>query len=688
MAAASDNSWPSVLFSSAFQDKIKNAKVLAVGAGGIGCELLKTLVLTGFQNIEVIDLDTIETSNLNRQFLFRRSHVGQSKAKVAADVVNTFAPEANIKAYQANIKESRFGVDFFKGFDLVLNGLDNMDARRHVNRLCVAAEVPLVESGTAGYVGQVSVHLKGQTECYECNPKSNAAQKTYPICTLRNTPDKPIHCVVWAKELLFPRLFGKVEISDLDEAAAAPTSTAALEPAANPDAAAAANGDAAAATDAAAAAEAEAAEVASFFKRRDGEDPVDYAVRVFERLYSYDIEKVIGMEELWKSRTPPTPLSLKQLIPQDLIPSISTAAQNPAPSAHKALNLKDQTLWSVEDNARVFLTSIVKFLTQRNDEVGDVTFDKDDDLAIDFVTAASNLRSACYNITQQSLFDAKGMAGNIIHAIATTNAIVGGLIVVEALKLLAGLPQQCQNTFLREKPSFVGSVRKGRMSALLFGEAPSGPKSDCVVCGQAQLHLTVNTETMTLHQLVQKVIKQRLAVAMPCLTSSGTTGDLQYDEGEGLEPDEVENNKALLGKTLASLPGGGLRNGSVVMVDDYSQVLNLNLHITHQDVIDQEQYPEGFILQGQVPEAQQEQPPPPPPAAAGTAEDQTAAIASKKRGREDGGEQQVAEQQQEAKKLKQAGQQGLAAAAVAAGTADDTVDLVSDGDGEDVVCID
>lgn len=56
---------------------------------------------------------------------------------------------------QANIKESRFSLDFFKSFDLVLNGLDNMDARRHVNRLCVAAGVPLVESGTAGYVGQV-----------------------------------------------------------------------------------------------------------------------------------------------------------------------------------------------------------------------------------------------------------------------------------------------------------------------------------------------------------------------------------------------------------------------------------------------------------------------------------------------------------------------------------------------------
>lgn len=60
---------------------------------------------------------------------------------------------------QANIKEPRFDLDYFKGFDIVLNGLDNMDARRHVNRLCVAAGVPLVESGTAGFLGQVRVHV-------------------------------------------------------------------------------------------------------------------------------------------------------------------------------------------------------------------------------------------------------------------------------------------------------------------------------------------------------------------------------------------------------------------------------------------------------------------------------------------------------------------------------------------------
>lgn len=62
---------------------------------------------------------------------------------------------------QANVKEGRFGVDYFGGFDIVLNGLDNMEARRHVNRLCIAAGTPLIESGTAGFLGQVRAGWEG-----------------------------------------------------------------------------------------------------------------------------------------------------------------------------------------------------------------------------------------------------------------------------------------------------------------------------------------------------------------------------------------------------------------------------------------------------------------------------------------------------------------------------------------------
>ena len=77
-------------------------------------------------------------------------------------------------------------------------------------------------------------------------------------------------------------------------------------------------------------------------------------------------------------------------------------------------------------------------------DVGSLIFDKDDQLAVEFVTAASNLRSYCFNIMLQSLFDAKGIAGNIVHAIATTNAIISGLIVLEALKLLTDNLENCR----------------------------------------------------------------------------------------------------------------------------------------------------------------------------------------------------------------------------------------------------
>ena len=86
-------------------NKVQASKVLVVGAGGIGCELLKNLVLTGFSDIETVDLDTIDVSNLNRQFLFRRAHVGRPKALVAAETALRFNSRARVDARHANIKD-------------------------------------------------------------------------------------------------------------------------------------------------------------------------------------------------------------------------------------------------------------------------------------------------------------------------------------------------------------------------------------------------------------------------------------------------------------------------------------------------------------------------------------------------------------------------------------------------------
>ena len=119
-----------------------------------------------------------------------------------------------------------------------------------------------------------------------------------------------------------------------------------------------------------------------------------------------------------------------------------------------------------------------------------------------FVASASNLRSACYGIPLQSLFQAKGMAGNIIHAIATTNAIVGGLIVVQAMKILAGDGDVTHSraTFVQQYPS----SRK-----LITPVQCMKPNPKCEVCSLIPIELQVDINKTTLSDLVEQVVKKQ-----------------------------------------------------------------------------------------------------------------------------------------------------------------------------------
>lgn len=107
---------------------LEKAKVLLVGTGGIGCEVLKNLAMAGCKEIHCVDLDTIELSNLNRQFLFRKKDIGRSKAITAVESVKQWAIEGTlIEAYFCDIKDKKiFSLEFFNSFDVVLNALDNI----------------------------------------------------------------------------------------------------------------------------------------------------------------------------------------------------------------------------------------------------------------------------------------------------------------------------------------------------------------------------------------------------------------------------------------------------------------------------------------------------------------------------------------------------------------------------------
>lgn len=152
------------VFGKKFQNVLGDLKYFIVGAGAIGCELLKNFAMIGVgsRNGEIIvtDMDLIEKSNLNRQFLFRPHDVQKSKSSVAAEVVKRMNNDINITAHENRVgieTEKTYNDAFFEKLDGVANALDNVDARIYMDRRCVYYRKPLLESGTLGTMGNIQV---------------------------------------------------------------------------------------------------------------------------------------------------------------------------------------------------------------------------------------------------------------------------------------------------------------------------------------------------------------------------------------------------------------------------------------------------------------------------------------------------------------------------------------------------
>jgi len=459
------------------QRALGRARYFVVGAGAIGCELLKCLALMGVGvdaagggALHVTDMDDISTSNLNRQFLFRPADVGRPKAAVAARAVAAINPQLappQLAHHEKPVGDAAtFGDAFWRGLDGVLNALDNVEARRFVDAQCVRHSLPLLDSGTHGVKGSTQAVLPHLSESYGAS--ADPPEETIPVCTLKSFPYAIEHALQWARDA-FEGAFAHTP-SMVNRFLASPRPTLRqLE-----------SGEDEAAPDGAQ--DAMAALHAAVVQRpADGAGCVAWAVGCFRRWFDADVRRLLAQyppdhvaddgAPFWGgTRRTPTPAAFDAAEPThrafvaaaaalraaslgvappsdaDLAPDALEAAAAAAAAAADAdadAAAAAAADGKGEDEAALRARRRKELLAHAGDgrlprwSGAPQTFEKDDDANghVAFVTAAANLRATNFAIARCDAHTAKRVAGKIVPAIATTTAAVVGLVGMELLKL-------------------------------------------------------------------------------------------------------------------------------------------------------------------------------------------------------------------------------------------------------------
>jgi ubiquitin-activating enzyme E1 len=461
------------VFGRAFQDKIANYRQFLVGSGAIGCEMLKNWSMMGLASgpkgiIHVTDLDTIEKSNLNRQFLFRPKDVGKFKAEVAAAAVAEMNPDlkGHILSKQEPVgpaTENVYDEAFFAGVDGVTNALDNVTARLYMDQRCVLYEKPLLESGTLGTKGNTQVVIPHLTESYASS--QDPPEKQTPSCTVKNFPNAIAHTIEWSRQE-FDGLFVKPAES-VNQYLSEPNFLESTLKYSGQQ------------TE-------QVEQIVSFLvtnKPLSFEECIVWARLQFEEKYSNSIRQLLYSlpkdavtntgQPFWSGpKRAPDPLIFDSNDPvhldyiiaaanlhafnyglrgdtepaifRKIADSVIVPEFTPKSGVKVQINDSDPAPGPSGNTDTSDLADITKMLPAPSSLAGyrltPVDFEKDDDSNhhIDFITAASNLRAMNYSIPIADRHTTKQIAGKIIPAIATTTSLVTGLVCLELYKIIDG----------------------------------------------------------------------------------------------------------------------------------------------------------------------------------------------------------------------------------------------------------
>ena len=163
------------------QIKLKLAKVVIVGIGGLGCPASLYLTAAGIGNLVLIDGEKFELSNLNRQVLGWQKDIGQFKVKAAKEKLEALNPNINVTALVTKITKENC-CELINGSNVVVDALDNWKTRFILNEACIKKKIPLIHAGIYGLIGQVTTIIPGKGPCLRCIiPRTPPALKKFPV---------------------------------------------------------------------------------------------------------------------------------------------------------------------------------------------------------------------------------------------------------------------------------------------------------------------------------------------------------------------------------------------------------------------------------------------------------------------------------------------------------------------------